>query len=212
MKTCTIDGCDKTHRARGLCSTHYNQQHQPNRHTKINILCATCGAICQKDVANTRVARFCSFICRDLWSLERTNNDPMVKARAARKPRKPPIPTFESCSIYLRTCPICGIEKIHRHHASRYCTNQCRNKTRSNHKRKRHNIKRIDIFIRDNYMCWLCEQPCDPSLMVPHRQAPTIDHLLPQSLGGSHEPNNLATAHMSCNSKRGNSLTYPTTS
>lgn len=30
-ETCTVDGCDNPHRAKGLCSTHYNQR-QPTRH------------------------------------------------------------------------------------------------------------------------------------------------------------------------------------
>ena len=31
-RTCDIPECNGTHVARGLCSTHYNQAHQPNRH------------------------------------------------------------------------------------------------------------------------------------------------------------------------------------
>ncbi|WP_425564992.1 HNH endonuclease [Pseudolysinimonas kribbensis] len=48
----------------------------------------------------------------------------------------------------------------------------------------------------------------DPSLKVPNKLAATVDHLLPRSMGGTDDPSNLATAHLSCNSSRGASLTW----
>lgn len=42
-KTCTQDGCGRPLRARGLCATHYNQAHQPNRHAPKPTACVVCG-------------------------------------------------------------------------------------------------------------------------------------------------------------------------
>ena len=44
MKTCSIDGCTMKHRARGLCGSHYNQAHQPNRHARQATHCVVCNA------------------------------------------------------------------------------------------------------------------------------------------------------------------------
>lgn len=43
-------------------------------------------------------------------------------------------------------------------------------------------------------ICWLCGQP----------GATTADHILPRSLGGTNELDNLRPAHHRCNSARGN--------
>lgn len=44
-------------------------------------------------------------------------------------------------------------------------------------------------------ICWLCGQPGSTS----------VDHIVPLSLGGHPtDPANLAPAHISCNSRRGN--------
>ena len=69
MRTCDVDGCDKPHRARGLCSRHYNQEHQPDRHAKVETLCTSCGAVIVKHPSNTR-RPFCDYACRDLYSIE----------------------------------------------------------------------------------------------------------------------------------------------
>lgn len=45
--TCGTPGCEKPHRARGLCATHYNQQ-QPGRHKPKPVACAACGAEVQR--------------------------------------------------------------------------------------------------------------------------------------------------------------------
>lgn len=68
-RTCTIDGCTKPHRARGLCATHYNQTHQPNRHMKKLVPCAYCGTEVLKGTGGGRVhGAVCSDQCRQWLS------------------------------------------------------------------------------------------------------------------------------------------------
>lgn len=56
---------------------------------------------------------------------------------------------------------------------------------------------------RDDWTCQICGEP------VARRFAwtpdsPTLDHIVPRSLGGGHDPGNLRTACWSCNTRRGN--------
>lgn len=74
MRTCTIEGCDKKHRSRGLCSTHYNQAHQPNRHHRAAYRCGHCGVEVVKFKDARFEARFCSTKCRDDWRRETGTN------------------------------------------------------------------------------------------------------------------------------------------
>lgn len=59
-----------------------------------------------------------------------------------------------------------------------------------------------DIFERDGYRCHLCGKRVSAKA-VPHPYAPTIDHLIPLVDGGQDAPDNVATAHFICNSRRG---------
>lgn len=60
-----------------------------------------------------------------------------------------------------------------------------------------------DIFARDGHRCHLCGKRVSDK-PVPHPMAATIDHLVPISAGGRDAPDNVATAHFVCNSRRGN--------
>lgn len=64
---CTLEGCGRPRRARGLCSTHYNQQHQPDRHRKVTMDCGWCGADVLKyaGVQNKYAAAYCSLEHRE---------------------------------------------------------------------------------------------------------------------------------------------------
>lgn len=64
-RTCEHPGCNKPHRARGLCATHYNQVHAPNRHKKKPVECSFCGETVMKDGGERRGRRpTCSNECR----------------------------------------------------------------------------------------------------------------------------------------------------
>lgn len=62
--------------------------------------------------------------------------------------------------------------------------------------------RRQDIFERDGWRCHLCRKLVAKDQRVPHSQAPTLDHLVPLSAGGSDAADNVATAHFICNSRR----------
>ncbi|MGW1160374.1 HNH endonuclease [Streptomyces sp. NPDC002519] len=62
-KTCTEPGCPNRLRARGLCSTHYNRKHQPNRHASTHVACTVCATpILRPRKADRRP--ICSVDCR----------------------------------------------------------------------------------------------------------------------------------------------------
>jgi 5-methylcytosine-specific restriction endonuclease McrA len=57
---------------------------------------------------------------------------------------------------------------------------------------------RLAIYLRDSFAC----QYCGRDLHDAHPREVTLDHLKPQTRGGSHLPRNLVTACLSCNSRR----------
>ena len=54
-KTCTIAGCDRALRARGLCATHYNQTHHAGRHDPKPTTCEVCGKPIERRAASATV-------------------------------------------------------------------------------------------------------------------------------------------------------------
>lgn len=64
-------------------------------------------------------------------------------------------------------------------------------------------VNRKDIFERDGYICQLCGTGVLPFVPHQHPMYPTIDHIIPLSKGGTHEPSNVQTAHLGCNASKG---------
>lgn len=64
-KPCTVAGCNNRHLARGLCSTHYNQQYQPDRHARVDVPCTYCGTMTTTGKSNSKKRRpVCSEYCK----------------------------------------------------------------------------------------------------------------------------------------------------
>ena len=62
--------------------------------------------------------------------------------------------------------------------------------------------ERKAIYSRDSFICHLCNEPVDEQAHWNDNFAPSLDHLIPRSKGGSDEVENLKTAHRLCNSIR----------
>lgn len=120
-------------------------------------------------------------------------------------------------------CTVCGTEYEKNYGISNgsrcYCSEECKRaakreqQIRGKYKREAkircatiERVYRKKVYERDGYRCGLCGKLCDGSKTVPHPWAPTIDHIIPISLGGEHSYANVRTAHFICNSKRCNKM------
>jgi 5-methylcytosine-specific restriction endonuclease McrA len=55
-------------------------------------------------------------------------------------------------------------------------------------------LNKQEVFRRDNYKCQYCGQ---------HPHHPTVDHIIPRHMSGSHTWENLVTACPNCNHRKG---------
>lgn len=62
---------------------------------------------------------------------------------------------------------------------------------------------RRELYERDSWTCAICQLPVDRGAHWNDDMAPSLDHIKPRSLGGTHNADNLRTAHRICNSVRG---------
>ncbi|HEX9817090.1 MAG TPA: HNH endonuclease [Candidatus Thermoplasmatota archaeon] len=60
-----------------------------------------------------------------------------------------------------------------------------------------------EIGDRDAWQCKLCGQPVDPLLPFDDPMRPSLDHIVPKSLGGTNARHNLRLTHHVCNHLRG---------
>lgn len=64
--------------------------------------------------------------------------------------------------------------------------------------------RRLAIYERDGWTCGFCLLPVDATLKGDDPFGPTLDHILPRSLGGSDDESNLRLCHRYCNTVRSN--------
>ena len=117
-----------------------------------------------------------------------------------------------------RTCMMCGAvflvgAKPHRAVPSKTCSSECSQqrqltKARSYQTRKAgafvEPVIPARIFERDNWRCHICRRKIRSTTKWPHPRSASLDHLIPLTRGGLHEPANVATACLGCNSTKGN--------
>lgn len=73
---------------------------------------------------------------------------------------------------------------------------------------RRYRQLRAELFLT-RPCCWWCDLAIKWDAPPRSRWAPSIDHLIPLSLGGAPEdPDNMVVAHYGCNSQRRNNLDY----
>jgi 5-methylcytosine-specific restriction endonuclease McrA len=121
------------------------------------------------------------------------------------------------------TCEGCGVEFVGRNRRVRYCSEPCNTEAW-----KRQNVERVrrlerervsrrralilgtsvekfgeaDVRERHGDDCYLCERTIDYALPWPDPASPSMDHIVPLSLGGTHTLDNVAMTHLRCNNKK----------
>lgn len=103
--------------------------------------------------------------------------------------------------IFIRDCAWCEDVFVTRFAGRRCCSKTCR---------KRNEGKfwvpasdRANVYERDSWVCQLCGKRVRKDLPVSDDRAASLDHILPRSLGGTDDIDNLQLAHRICNSIKG---------
>lgn len=125
--------------------------------------------------------------------------------------------------ILTKECTICGKPFKTWRSKKGCCSNKCRKRLQSLYSLKRYNryketsqskdINLERLAKRDNDQCQICglfvnwdDKQIINGKTICGNMYPSIDHIIPISLGGSHSWNNIQLAHRICNSKKGNRI------
>lgn len=161
--------------------------------------CAECG-----DPLPRLARRYCSLVC---------------SGRARGIPYRDQVP---------HDCQHCGVTFTTHRPNVRYCSDQCQRNAAHKRHRERHPqvwtdarrdayhrrrarkqaaatgrpVRMAEIRQRDADTCGLCGDPVGNERW-PHPLSPSLDHVVPLSRGGAHDPDNVQLAHLSCNVRKG---------
>jgi predicted nucleic acid-binding Zn ribbon protein len=156
--------------------------------------CFRCGAqvLFRRLSKKGRTARYC-YKCRSIIAHEEI-------ARALRG--------------QVRRCLVCGKDFAPISLKQKFCSDRCNNRHWCSQKRAARCGAFVDVvfldilFQRDASRCGICGQKVSAEFIFPHPMSATVDHIMPLSRGGKHEPQNVQLAHWCCNSDKKAKLGY----
>ena len=212
-KPCNVEDCNEPTHAKGLCNTHYRRffKHgdpliiHPNsvKHIK-RLTCLQCGSTISQGFGRTE---FCSYKCVNRWNNKQS--DERVCIICGKE--------FQWTNNSKTCSDECGEEHAYQ---SKKQWNDEQRETNPNYQRLRAGAQRrrrslilntqveqfkdIDIYERDGWKCGLCGKSVNQKLKYPDKKSATIDHIIPLSVGGTHEARNIQLAHLQCNRCKGN--------
>jgi len=125
---------------------------------------------------------------------------------AIRTPPRHYIPKIIKGSvIYFQGCKQCGTQFLTQHSPGKYCSSACKQHVKPSGKWITKS-KRLALYKRDAWTCLICYKPVSTdtySSSTYNPDYPSLDHIIPRSLGGSNQDSNLRTTHVHCNAVRG---------
>lgn len=198
------------------CSNAHAVAAQGNR---LTASCEVCGLEFARKASDfkrrdgNRGGRFCSKVCQGVWKSQ--------QPKAPKKPQPKPAPRSR---VYFRECVECGRTFCARGANAKRCSTQC--KIDAEGARVKDLYAMATQFIdgkylgaqwrkalieylveRDGDKCGICNRKIDITLKSGtrgSRKGPSVDHIIPRSLGGTDDLTNLRLACWGCNHSRGN--------
>jgi hypothetical protein len=183
---CSGPDCDRKVSGRDLCSTHLKQRNggialRPVGERVIRATNQPCNW-CGDPVGPNSAASYCSVVCR---SLARRHTAAATAGNCAQ---------CNSAIDYL--APANGTSRRLTPVSKRLCDKCC-------HRSASLYMSADALRLRDGDACALCGLPVPATARKPHPLAAEVDHVLPISRGGTHDPENLALTHKTCNIAKG---------
>lgn len=191
---CSVEECTNISVARGWCGAHYQRWRRfgnPEYYVpEPNTQCRIKG--CNRTV-NARG------LCGPHYYRWSRYGDPEF-TEIRKTPNRPTLPD--------RICKTCGaIFSPGTSTVRKYCGRKCSRARRGGSVNRRAWVNKLGD--RDGWICHLCLGAIQKELNWPNGQAGSVDHIIPVSHGGDDSPENLAIAHLTCNTSRKNRLLDP---
>ena len=197
-KNCTLEGCERPLRAKGRCTTHYNQLN-PNRHVKKLVPCAFCGVeVLKHSGGGRKYGQVCSDQCRQWLSTPYCILPADHWARWYGKVSKwiaPKAPRAMQCAW-------CNKEHMTMQTAAMHCSRACGRRSGKARRRAREagapgeytwaQVIRLHLLADKRYSY------CDG-----HVAQPEPDHVVPISRGGRNDIGNILPCCQQCNGDKG---------
>lgn len=122
-------------------------------------------------------------------------------------------PVKKKQQMQMKTCPDCGAFYFSTKSACKDCT-VARQKRYNNRKKELKRTKAYTpetklisarlLYQREGGVCWICGGMCDINADINSDYYPSVDHIVPRSLGGKDTLDNVRLAHRICNTLRSN--------
>ena len=200
-RLCSLDGCERKHVARGLCGTHYNQQHQPNRHRKVEMQCDQCGKAVLKDVGRDKryTHIYCSQLCRDYATYGRGTTCTLPQDHWARMIGK-------TCQVKPGVqikCQWCGKTAHSYQPNAKFCGRSCQKRSgKAVRRAKEYGAQGTYTWAQLTHLwatfgkaCAYCQSPTS-------LDAIQAEHVVALARGGSNNIGNILPSCASCNSDK----------
>lgn len=110
---------------------------------------------------------------------------------------------------YAGTCINCGRPFVDNQPTRNSCSPRCGLRYAASLRRARKRaafvevVVRPKVYARDGWHCQICGEAVARDKVVPHPDAPTLDHIVPLAAGGDHSYANTQLAHFRCNCLKG---------
>lgn len=230
-RTCAIDGCDQPSRCRGWCTRHYGRwkmtgdplQTPSGRTQRPAGLCEVTGCDRPRRKRNwcemhySRWQRNGSAADADqAWTVSDVEGcivcgDPVPSGIGFRRYCSRSCASMAQRGIRARTrvCALCGNEFSLLTRSPRSGRRKYSSASTCARCGKPGNLRRnVPILVdRDGRDCGICGQGVDLDLRHPDPRSPSVDHVVPRSLGGHDHISNYQLTHLLCNIRKQNRLT-----
>ena len=183
------------------------------RYKNFRGVCKQCGS----DFRAEQEQSFCSRACFGVSS-RRVPSTELVHIGPKPAPVAPPVPVTIATGpkwwsvITNGPCAWCGETFTALSGSAMYCSRRCQRQATEFRRGERFMVEprfRYAIYQRDNWTCQLCFEPVDRDADPLSDWYPSLDHIAPQSQGGSDEWDNLRLTHRWCNAIRGDGRWHP---
>lgn len=218
--TCVVENCTRSRQHGRYCNTcrHAKQKAKKPHPSRVGS-CIRCGVLIDREGVTGPMPRYCSEHCRKGYrDIPASSECPTCGTAFV-----PTVAGKKYCSrqcFYIgwrhpegrpkwRRCAQCSVvidltERLINGRLRNLVTTSRCDECRARARPHRYGVTARDIAERDGYECRWCGLSVDFALVGSRKGgAPSIDHIIPWSLGGSNRPSNLQLMHRRCNSAKG---------